>query len=117
VESSGAGWPSTDDVKRRLGITRDDEGLESDIESALGAAIEVVTADCTDSAGDLSFDEDLLPFRLREAALLLTTAIYKAPDAPFGVAGIFDTAAIYVAKEHPAYGNLMRGYRRDFGIG
>lgn len=113
---SGAGtWPAEDDVKRRLGITRDDDSTNADVSSALAAAIEIVTADCSDD-GVPSFDAEDVPARLREAALLLTVAVYKAPDAPFGVAGIFDTAALYVAREHPAYGNLVRGFRRDFGI-
>jgi len=117
-------WPTTDEVKRRCGVTSSD--LEDEIQSALNAAIEVIEADCLVDAGDpladpvvppiYSFDTEDPPDRIAQAALLLAVATYKGPDAPYGVAGIFDTAAVYVAREHPTYAQLLRGYRRDFGI-
>lgn len=121
-----AEWPSVADIKRRLSITATG-AIDTDISSAIAAAREVIEADCRESIGDpladpvvlpvYSFDTEDPPARIREAAILLTVSTYKAPDAPFGVAGIFDTAAVYVAREHPTYAQLLRGYRRDFGIG
>lgn len=116
-----ADWPSVADIKRRVGITISSPEADADVESARLAAIEVVTDDCTYRAPEaepvLTFDVPPdLPNRLREAALLLTVRIYKAPDAPHGIAGIFDMAAIKIAREHPEYAELIRGYRADFGI-
>lgn len=50
------------------------------------------------------------------AALLLAVSCYKAPEAPFGVAGIFDTGGIYVARSNPNYWRLLTGQRERFGI-
>ncbi len=114
-------WPTAADVKRRLGINAPSADIDSDVESALRAAIEMVEADCSTDNGDGSrtplYDPEVIPDRLAQAAVLLTASTYKAPDAPYGVAGIFDVAAIYVAREHPTYANLLKGYRGDFGIG
>jgi hypothetical protein len=40
----------------------------------------------------------------------------KAPDAPFGVAAIFDTGGIYVARQNPNYLRLLKGSRQRFGV-
>lgn len=53
---------------------------------------------------------------LSEAALLLTVAQYKATDAPHGVAAIFDTGGIYVARQNPHYQRLLVGQRERFGV-
>ena len=117
-----AEWPTADDVKRRVGIKSSSPEIDADVQSALDAAIEVVRADCTyEPAGAepvLTFTDtdELRPARIREAALLLAVSSYKAPDAPHGVAGIFDTAAIYVAREHPQYAIWLRGFRGQTGI-
>jgi hypothetical protein len=120
-----ADWPDVDAVKRRLGITRNDAELNADVQLATAAAIEAVQADCAAwLAGTFpSADADDPPTprdpdaRLASAALLLAVSTYKAPDAPYGVAGVFDTAAIAVRDQHPQYGELLRGHRHDFGIG
>ena len=109
-------WPTAADVMRRLGINTTDVGTTEDVQGALNAAIAIVEADCK-YKGVPTYDPTVIPDRLAQAAILLAAATYKAPDAPFGVAGIFDTAAVYVAREHPTYEHLVKGFRGDFGIG
>lgn len=111
-----ADWPDADAVKRRLGITRDDDGLNSDVDLALSAAIETVEMDAATWLADQE-TPGTPDARLASAALLLAVSCYKAPDAPFGVAGVFDTAAIAVRDQHPVYAELLRGHRTSFGIG
>lgn len=111
-----ATWPDVEALKRRVGITRDDAEVEADAQLALDAAIETVSQDCATWLADQ--DPVGTPdARLASAALVLAVATYKAPDAPFGVAGVFDVSAIRVAREHPNYEPLIRGHRDDFGIG
>ena len=50
------------------------------------------------------------------AALILATMAVKAPDAPFGVAAVFDTGGLRVAAQHPTYLRMLVGNRRSFGI-
>lgn len=119
-----ASWPDADQVKRRLGITRDDAGVNADVQLALDAAIETVQQDASEwLAGTFPASEAEDPAvprdpdgRLASAALLLAVSCYKAPDAPHGIAGVFDTAAIAVRDQHPQYQELLRGHRHDFGI-
>jgi hypothetical protein len=119
-----ANWPDVDQVKRRLGITRSDAGSDQDVQLALDAAIETVEQDASSwLAGTFPVDQATDPVtprtpsaRLASAALLLAVSTYKAPDAPFGVAGVFDTAAIAVRDQLPQYVELLRGYRSDFGV-
>lgn len=110
-----ASWPDADQVKRRLGITRADAGSTADVQLALDTAIETVQDDAREflAAQDPPGEPDA---RLASAALLLCVSCYKAPDAPYGVAGVFDTAAIAVRDQHPQYQELLRGKRTDFGI-
>lgn len=119
-----ATWPDVDQVKRRLGITRDDAGINADAQLALDAAVETVQADCAAwlegsfppaDAQDPLVERDP-DAKLASAALLLAVSCYKAPDAPHGIAGVFDTAAIAVRDQHPQYQELLRGHRADFGI-
>lgn len=105
-----ASWPDAASVKRRLGITRNDADTNADVELATDAAVETVQMDCGLAA------DDVPSARQASAALLLAVSCYKAPDAPHGVAGIFDTAAIAVRDQHPQYQELIRGSRVDFGI-
>ena len=120
-----ASWPDVDQVKRRLGITRVDAGLTADVQLALDASIETVQQDAADwLAGTFPADQATDPATVRDpdarlvsAAILLAVSCYKAPDAPFGVAGVFDTAAIAVRDQHPTYVELLRGHRSDFGVG
>lgn len=109
-----AEWPVGAAVKRRVGISRSDVAVDADVDLALEAAIEAVTEDCQTWLTD---HDDAPDARLASAALLLAVSTYKAPDAPFGVAGVFDVAAIRVSREHPSYQGLIRGHRADFGIG
>jgi hypothetical protein len=110
-----ASWPDVDQVKRRLGITRADAGSDADVQLALDTAIETVTQDASAWLGaqDVPGTPDA---RLASAALVLAVSTYKAPDAPFGVAGVFDTAAIAVRDQLPQYVELLRGHRSEFGI-
>lgn len=111
-----ASWPDIAQVKRRLGITRNDAESNADVQLALDTAIETVQQD---AAGWLAVQEPegTPDARLASAALLLAVVSYKAPDAPHGVAGIFDTAAIAVRDQHPAYQELMRGHRGSDAAG
>lgn len=120
-----ASWPSADDVKRRVAITRVDAGATADVQLALDAAIETVKQDAAGwFAGTFPLADATDPptprtdpdARLASAATVLAVSCYKAPDAPFGVAGVFDTAAIAVRDQHPTYVELLRGHRSDFGI-
>jgi hypothetical protein len=42
--------------------------------------------------------------------------IMKAPDAPYGIAGVFDQAAVKIAADHPTYQRLLAGQRAKFPI-
>lgn len=111
-----AEWPDAEMVKRRLGITATSSGIDEDVALALDAAIEQVILDTGfDSDQDSGTVEPTAS--LAEAALLLTVSCYKAPDAPHGVAGIFDTGGIYVARQNPHYQRLLVGQRTRFAIG
>jgi hypothetical protein len=119
-----ASWPDVDQVKRRLGITRSDAGSDQDVQLALDAAIETVEQDASAwLAGTFPADQATDPAtvrvpdaRLASAALVLAVSTYKAPDAPYGVAGVFDVAAIAVRDQLPQYVEAIRGHRADFGI-
>lgn len=109
-------WPDAEAVKRRLGITSPSSGVDADVASALDAAIEQVILD---TGFDADLDSGIVEptASLREAALLLAVSCYKATDAPHGVAGIFDTGGIYVARQNPHYQRLLVGQRTRFSIG
>ena len=111
-------WPTADDVKRRLGITSSDASVTADVTLALNAAIQQVKIDVRgeDDSLDTDLDLDDPDASLRAAALLLTVACYKAPDAPHGVAAIFDMGGIYVARQNPHYERLLTGHRQTFGV-
>lgn len=121
-------------LKQALGVDRSDK--DDLLEQALGAAIEGVVDDCGGDPVEVTFSsgvptvalldspvDDEVPIeidvneRLAAAALLLATTVMKAPDAPFGVASIFDTGGIYVARTNPNYTRLIKGNRQRFGIG
>lgn len=109
-------WPEVSALKRRLGIRNDDSGVDLDASNALDAAIEQVILDT-----GWNVDEDSgtveVTASLYEAALLLAVATYKAPEAPHGVAAIFDMGGIYVARQNPHYQRLLVGQRVRFPIG
>jgi hypothetical protein len=109
-----AAWPTVAQVKRRLGITNSDAGVTADVTLALNAAIEQVKLDV---AGEDPETDPTPTDSLSAAALLLAVACYKAPDAPHGVAAVFDMGGIYVARQNPHYERLLVGSRQTFGIG
>lgn len=129
-------WPTLDELKRELGVKVDARDVT--LRRALYAAIEQVGEDCgyhdltvaEESGGDLvlegwtDLDDDGEPLvvvvepnaSLSAAALLLSTSVAKAPEAPFGVAAIFDMGGIYVARQNPNYLRLLKGRRERFGV-
>lgn len=107
-------WPNIEALKRRLGIRNPDSGIDVDASNALDAAIEQVILDTgwlEDDSGTLEVTASLY-----EAALLLAVSTYKAPEAPFGVAAVFDMGGIYVARQNPNYQRLLVGQRIRFPI-
>jgi hypothetical protein len=127
-------WPTVAAVKRALGVTVDTRDAE--IAAAVGAAIEQVAVDCgyssievtQESAPDGAFSlsaivpdaeeaAEVVPtFSQSQAALVLAVMVTKAPDAPFGVAAVFDLGGLRVAAEHPTYTRLLTGHRQRFGV-
>lgn len=113
-------WPDRAAVKARLGIT--DTSLDTAVDAALAAAIEQVEVDCAGRTidEDASFEGHVAWTRdpitdptasQSQAALLLCVTIYKAPDAPHGIAAVFDTGGLTVASQHPTYLRLITGQR------
>jgi len=127
-----ADWPDLALLKQALGIDRDDK--DTLLEDALAAAIEGVVADCGGSPVEVEFGSDGEPMvsltdpsaeepieitvtaKLARAALHRAGTVYKGPDAPFGVASVFDTGGIYVARWDPIYQSLIKGGRQRFAI-
>lgn len=127
-------WPTLAAVKRSLQIDRSDR--DADLTAALAAAIEQVGwdigyqqvsvelesgADTFTLLGTLDANTDpaeVLPtYSTAQAALILAVMAMKAPDAPFGVAAVFDTGGLRVAAEHPTYRRMLVGNRQSFGLG
>lgn len=129
-----ADWPDLPLLKQALGI--DTDAKDALLEGALGAAIEGVVADCGGSPVAVSFGsggeptvtlvdssadaDDVIEIavtdRLARAALHRAGTVYKGPDAPFGVASVFDTGGIYVSRKDPIYQSLIRGGRQRFAV-
>jgi hypothetical protein len=130
-----AAWPTLAELKLTLGVTTDARDVT--LTRALGAAIEQVGIDVgyrdvtvTDVdtvpvlEGWIDYDDNDDPDvvevtpneSLAQGALLLAVMAMKAPDAPFGVAAIFDTGGIYVARQNPNYLRLLKGSRQRFGV-
>jgi hypothetical protein len=130
-----AAWPTLAELKLTLGVTTDARDVT--LTRALGAAIEQVGIDVgyrdvtvTDVdtvpvlEGWIDYDDNDDPDvvevtpneSLAQGALLLAVTAMKAPDAPFGVAAIFDTGGIYVARQNPNYLRLLKGSRQRFGV-
>jgi hypothetical protein len=130
-----ADWPSLALLKQQLG-TGETGAKDELLEQALASAIEGVVSDCGGSPVEVTFtdgdptvslvdvspadDEDPIEItvtsRLASAALLRAVIVYKAPDAPFGIASTFDTGGIYVARYMPRYLELLKGHRVRFGV-
>jgi hypothetical protein len=134
-----ADWPDLAMLKRALGAPSSDK--DELLQLALASAIEGVIGDCGGSKVTVTFGspsgsppDDGVPIveladpseeepveitvtsRLTSAALLRAVIVYKAPDAPFGVASTFDTGGIYVSRYMPRYQELLKGHRVRFGI-
>lgn len=101
-------WPTADDVRTQLGVPA---GAGGDaLTAAVAAAVDQVKI-------DTGWDTDPpIPSQLWSAALLLAVVTTKDPDAPHGIAAVFDTGALYVARDHPSYWRLLRGHRRGWGV-
>lgn len=129
-------WPTVAQVKESLGVTS--SSRDAVIGAALGAAIEQVAVDIgyfdiavTDAAtvpvltaaieydaADLPLPAVIVPsYSLSVAALILAVMAVKAPDAPFGVAAVFDTGGLRVAAQHPTYQRMLSGQHQTFGVG
>jgi hypothetical protein len=104
-----AAWPDLGALKRALGISPDTGTRDEDLQLALDAAIEQTQLDCGTSTLTPSAS-------MAQAALVLAVMAMKAPDAPFGIAGVFDVSAVKVAADHPTYQRLLAGQRQRFPI-
>jgi hypothetical protein len=103
-----ADWPTLAELKAELGVT--DSLHDVSLSSALAAAVEGVRA-------DTGIDVFAVPTdTLHRAALLLAVIVSKAPEAPFGIAAVFDVGAVQVARQHPTYTKMLKGNRVSFGI-
>ena len=130
-----AAWPTVSVVKAALGVTT--ASKDAVIADAVGAAIEQVAVDCgyhtitvatpadvPALTASIELDADDLPvvlpitptYSMAQAALILAVMSVKAPDAPYGVAAVFDLGGLRVAAEHPTYQRMLRGHRLAFGI-
>jgi hypothetical protein len=132
-----AAWPTVAEVKQELGVKTDTR--DGVITSAVGAAIEQVAVDVgyvsitveeEDGVFTLEAAHPALPneeeedaaevtpsYSLKHAALILAVQTVKAPDAPYGIAAVFDTGGLRVAAEHPTYQQMLLGERFAFGFG
>lgn len=124
-----ADWPTVEAVKLQLGVTTSER--DDLISLAVASAIEQVCidlgyTDVTVALGDPpsalgTFDDEtdtITPASsVAHAALILAVMAVKAPDAPYGVAAVFDTGGLRVAAQHPTYLRMLVGQRRSFGIG
>jgi hypothetical protein len=137
-----AAWPTVAEVKQVLGISTD--ARDAVITAAVGAAVEqvavdigYVSVDVSEAAGVYTLEavtpaaaseaaeadeeptpEEVTPsWSLSQAALILSVQTLKAPEAPYGIAAVFDTGGLRVAAEHPTYQQMLLGERLAFGVG
>ena len=124
-----ADWPTVDQVKTQLGVdtaAKDDLmalGLAASVEQVckdLGYTEVTVAVTAGEPIASGTFDGEtgtITPnASIASAALILAVMAIKAPDAPFGVAAVFDTGGLTVAAQHPTYLRMLVGNRRAFGI-
>lgn len=100
-------WPTVEEVLVALGAPSTTPSTTA-LETAAAAAADRVRLD----TGYVDPDPLEVPAMLWEAALLLAVVTMKAPEAPFGIAAVFDAGALHVARRHPAYGGMIKGHRR-----
>ena len=112
-----ADWPELETLKQVLNVTTD--AKDELLTSALAAAIDQVKIDCAGTPEGFDDTSEGLEVTdsLSQAALLLAVMVTKAPDAPYGVAAVFDTGGLRVAAEHPTYLRLLTGSHYSFGVG
>jgi hypothetical protein len=107
-------WPTLEELKSQLGINGElPFERETILSRALAASIEQVL---TDTTGRLVEDLFEPSDSQAAAALLLAVRIVKAPDAPFGIAAVFDSGGLYKATNDPDYRRLLKGERSNFGV-
>lgn len=111
-----AAWPTLAQLKLALNVNTD--ARDTLLQPALDAAIDQVKIDCagTPEAFDDTSEGLEVTNSLSQAALLLAVMVTKAPDAPYGVAAVFDTGGLAVAAQHPTYLRLLTGEQHAFGI-
>lgn len=104
-------WPDVARLKRAVGANATDADQDADLQAALDAAIEQVQLDigATEPIAAPTSSQ-------AQAALVLAVMVTKAPDAPYGIAGVFDVSAVKIAADHPTYQRLMAGQRARFPI-
>lgn len=116
-----ADWPNLAQLKQALNVTTD--ARDAVLTVALGSAVEQVKLDVWGSVS--GFDDELeesgtelsVTDSMASAALILAVMVSKAPEAPYGIAAVFDTGGLTVAAQHPTYQRLLFGHRRSFGVG
>lgn len=104
-----ATWPDLGQLKQVLGVTTD--ARDAVLADALAASVEQVQQDV--GASEPIVDPTS---SLAQAALVLAVMVAKAPDAPFGVAAVFDTGGLTVAANHPTYLRLLVGQRERWPV-
>ena len=120
-----ADWPTEALIRNAIGMgaTAEPEAVTN----ARLAAIEQVKIDVSGSVEAFDAEDDpeadppyvapTVTDSLSAAALLLAVRVLKSPEAPFGVAAIFEGGGLYVARQDVNYQRLLKGHRRSFGIG
>jgi hypothetical protein len=115
-------WPTLGELLVQLGINTAQEGIPADrlaiLNRALAAAREQVEIDTVGfpAVEPAIYPPEDPPESLAAAALHLAVRVVKAPDAPFGIAAVFDSGGIYKARNDPDYVRLLKGYRFNVGI-
>ena len=103
-------------LKQQLGV--DNTSQDAVLTLALGSAIEQVQQDVSGSVSEFTDTDypDGPTSSLAMAALILAVGAAKAPDAPYGIAAVFDMGALKVAADHPSYRRLLAGHYKHFSL-
>ncbi len=108
-------WPDLTKLKAVLGVTSTAKDVL--LQDALDAAVEQAKVDVSGSEAEFVTDYASGPnAAIAQAALILTVMTVKAPDAPYGVAAVFDTGGIRVSAQHPTYLAMLAGNRKTWGL-
>lgn len=100
-------WPVLAQLKTDLHINHD--GDDAKLTRVLAGAIQFVQRD----VGVTVSDPDV---SLQQAALLKAAQLYRAGDAPLGVATFADTGLYVSTRNPPGYDDLVFGHRRRWGL-